>query len=56
MASNDDIMHAIARLEAGMDAVGVGESLGHLRNDFIDEKDHAHESRAVIHQRLDLQG
>jgi hypothetical protein len=53
MASNDDIMHAIARLEAGLDA--VGES-GHLRNDFIDEKDHAHESRAVIHRRLDLQG
>jgi hypothetical protein len=54
MASSDDIMHAIARLEAGMDA--VGESLGHPRNDFIDEKEHAHESRAIIHQRLDLQG
>jgi hypothetical protein len=35
MASNDDIMHAIERPEAGLDA---------------------HESRAVIRQRLDLQG
>lgn len=36
-----------------MDA--VGESLGHLRADFQDEKQHAHESRAVIHHRLDQQ-
>jgi hypothetical protein len=37
-----------------MDA--ADESLGHLRNDFIDEKQRAHESRAMIRQRLPSAG
>jgi hypothetical protein len=32
-----------------MDA--ADESLGHLRNDVVDEKQRAHESRAMIHQK-----
>jgi hypothetical protein len=36
-----------------MDA--VGESLGLLRKEVGDEKDHANESRAIIHRRLDEQ-
>jgi hypothetical protein len=43
----------IGKLEARMDA--VGESLGLLREEVGDEKDHAQESRAVIHRRLDEQ-
>ena len=46
MASNDDIMLALGKLQAGVDR---------LRADFQDEKQMAHESRAVIHQRLDSQ-
>lgn len=46
MASNDDIMLALGKLQAGVDR---------LRADFQDEKGMAHESRAVIHQRLDNQ-
>jgi archaellum component FlaC len=46
MASNDDIMLALGKLQAGVDR---------LRVDFQDEKQMAHESRAVIHQRLDSQ-
>lgn len=46
MASNDDIMLALGRVQEGVDR---------LRDDFQDEKRMAHESRAVIHQRLDQQ-
>jgi hypothetical protein len=46
MASNDDIMLALGKLQEGVDR---------LRVDFQDEKVIAHESRAVIHQRLDNQ-
>lgn len=46
MASNDDIMLALGKLQAGVDR---------LRADFQDEKQMAHESRSVIHQRLDNQ-
>lgn len=46
MASNDDIMLALGRVQEGVDR---------LRDDFQDEKRMAHESRAVIHQRLDHQ-
>lgn len=41
---SDDIMRALGRLEEGVQR---------LREDFEDEKDAAHESRAVIHRRLD---
>lgn len=46
MASNDDIMLALGKLQTGVDR---------LRADFQDEKTMAHESRSVIHQRLDNQ-
>lgn len=46
MASNDDIMLALGKLQTGVDR---------LRADFQDEKMMAHESRSVIHQRLDNQ-
>lgn len=46
MASNDDIMLALGKLQEGVDR---------LRVDFQDEKGMAHEGRAVIHQRLDNQ-
>lgn len=46
MASNDDIMLALGRVQEGVDR---------LTNDFQDEKRTAHESRAVIHARLDQQ-
>ena len=46
MTSNDDIMRALGRLE---------EAVEHLREDFQQEKDVAHESRAIIHRRLDDQ-
>ncbi|MDW9880480.1 DUF1515 domain-containing protein [Sinorhizobium meliloti] len=46
MASSDDIMMALGRLT---------ESVEQLREDFRDEKQTAHESRAVIHRRLDEQ-
>lgn len=44
MASNDDIMRVLGRLEEGV---------SRLREDFSEEKDTAHESRSVIHRRLD---
>ncbi len=46
MASNDDIMLALGKLQEGVDR---------LRVDFQDEKGMTHESRSVIHQRLDTQ-
>lgn len=53
MASNEDIIRALGKLEGAID--GMGESIKQLREDFSDEKEHAHESRATIHQRLDEQ-
>lgn len=46
-------MRALGRVEEAI--AGIRESISHLREDFGDEKDHAHESRAVIHRRLDEQ-
>ncbi|RXT29380.1 hypothetical protein B5P46_11920 [Rhizobium leguminosarum] len=53
MASNDDIMHAIGRLEAQQD--GLSKTIDRLFDDFADERRQAHESRARIHERLDEQ-
>ncbi|TBY41578.1 DUF1515 domain-containing protein [Rhizobium leguminosarum] len=44
--SNDDIMRALGRVEEGV---------RRIREDFQEEKDNAHDSRAVIHKRLDEQ-
>lgn len=46
MASNEDIMLALGRLQEGVDR---------LRADFQEEKRAAHESRSTIHRRLDEQ-
>lgn len=46
MASLNDILLALGRVQEGVDR---------LREDFSDEKDMAHESRAAIHRRLDDQ-
>lgn len=54
MASNDDILHKLGHLEGTL--VGIHESVAQLRKDVGDEKANAHESRAVIHRRLDEQG
>jgi hypothetical protein len=43
----------LVRIESQLEA--TRENLFLLRKDFGDEKDHAHESRAVIHRRLDDQ-
>lgn len=53
MASNDDILRALGRVEGRL--TGIEESVSLLREDLSDEKDNAHESRAVIHRRLDDQ-
>lgn len=53
MASNDDILHAIGKLEGSL--TGINDSVAQLRKDVSDEKNHAHQSRSVIHQRLDEQ-
>ncbi|MBB3313625.1 ferritin-like protein [Rhizobium sp. BK196] len=44
--SNDDIMRALGRVEEGV---------RRIREDFQEEKENAHDSRAVIHRRLDEQ-
>ena len=44
--SNDDILRALGRVEEGV---------RRLQEDFRDEKQAAHESRAAIHARLDEQ-
>lgn len=46
MTSNEDILRALGRLEEGVKRI---------REDFQEEKHNAHESRAVIHARLDSQ-
>lgn len=51
--SNDDILRALGRVEGRL--TGIEESVSLLREDVSDEKDNAHESRSVIHRRLDEQ-
>ncbi|MEH2700528.1 MULTISPECIES: DUF1515 domain-containing protein [Rhizobium] len=51
--SNDELMRAIGRVEGRLS--GIEESVSLLREDVGDEKDNAHESRSVIHRRLDEQ-
>lgn len=46
VASLEDVMLALGRVQEGVDR---------LREDFQNEKNMAHESRAVIHRRLDEQ-
>lgn len=46
MASNEDIMRVLGRIEAKVEK---------LEKDFAEEKHTAHESRTIIHQRLDQQ-
>lgn len=46
MTSNDDIMRILGRVEEGVKRI---------REDFQEEKENAHESRTVIHRRLDEQ-
>jgi archaellum component FlaC len=53
MTSNDDILRALGRVEGRL--TGIEDSVSHLRDELSDEKDNAHESRAVIHRRLDEQ-
>ncbi|ANM10407.1 MULTISPECIES: hypothetical protein [unclassified Rhizobium] len=54
MTSNDDILRALGRVEGRL--TGIEENVSLLRNEVSDEKENAHESRAVIHRRLDEQG
>ncbi len=51
MPSQSDLLHEIMRTLGRME-----EGLDRIREDFQEEKDSAHESRAVIHRRLDEQG
>ncbi|MCJ9692985.1 DUF1515 domain-containing protein [Rhizobium sp. PRIMUS64] len=53
MTSNDDILRALGRVEGRL--TGIEDSVSHLREEVSDEKDSAHESRSVIHRRLDEQ-
>jgi len=53
MTSNDDILRALGRVEGRL--AGIEENVSHLRKEVGDEKTNAHESRAVIHKRLDEQ-
>jgi hypothetical protein len=46
MTSNDDILLMLGRVEEGVKRI---------REDFQEEKENAHDSRAVIHRRLDEQ-
>ena len=46
VTSNDDIMRILGRVEEGVKRI---------REDFQEEKESAHESRTVIHRRLDEQ-
>ncbi|MBX5190109.1 DUF1515 domain-containing protein [Rhizobium sp. NZLR3b] len=54
MTSNDDILRALGRVEGRL--TGIEEHVSLLRNEVSDEKENAHESRSVIHRRLDEQG
>ncbi|MDM9619068.1 DUF1515 domain-containing protein [Rhizobium sp. S96] len=53
MATAAEILRSLGRVEESI--AGIRESISYLREDFGDEKDHAHDSRAVIHKRLDEQ-
>ncbi|TBY84543.1 DUF1515 domain-containing protein [Rhizobium leguminosarum bv. viciae] len=53
MTSNDDILRALGRVEGRL--TGIEENVALLREDVGDEKSNAHESRSVIHRRLDEQ-
>ncbi|MBB2797804.1 DUF1515 domain-containing protein [Rhizobium sophoriradicis] len=54
MTSNDDILRALGRVEGRL--TGIEENVSLLREEVSDEKQNAHESRSVIHRRLDEQG
>ncbi|MBB3453871.1 putative coiled-coil protein SlyX [Rhizobium sp. BK313] len=51
MASLNDVMLTLGKLLEGQER--SRETIELLRDDFQDEKKNAHESRAVIHRRLD---
>lgn len=51
MPTQSDLLHEIMRTLGRME-----EGLDRIREDFQEEKENAHESRAVIHRRLDEQG
>ncbi|MBB4250840.1 DUF1515 domain-containing protein [Rhizobium sp. BK008] len=53
MTSNDDILRALGRVEGRLS--GIEENVALLRDELSDEKQNAHESRSVIHKRLDEQ-
>ncbi|MBY5645360.1 DUF1515 domain-containing protein [Rhizobium leguminosarum] len=53
MTSNDDILRALGRVEGRL--TGIEENVALLRNEVGEEKANAHDSRAVIHKRLDEQ-
>lgn len=51
MASNEDIIRMLVRIEAKQEE--AGKVMDRLLDDFADEKKSAHESRAGLHRRLD---
>ncbi|PDS63488.1 hypothetical protein CO653_23305 [Rhizobium anhuiense] len=53
MTSNDDILRALGRVEGRL--TGIEDNVALLRREVSDEKANAHDSRAVIHARLDEQ-
>ncbi|MGO7420747.1 DUF1515 domain-containing protein, partial [Rhizobium ruizarguesonis] len=53
MTSNDDILRALGRVEGRL--TGIEDNVALLRKEVSDEKASAHDSRAVIHKRLDEQ-
>lgn len=53
MTSNEDLMLALGRVEGKL--TGIEDKVALIREDVSEEKDNAHESRAVIHRRLDEQ-
>lgn len=53
MTSNDDILVALARLEAQQE--GLSKTIDRLSGDFAEERRQAHDSRSRIHERLDEQ-
>lgn len=53
MTSNDDILRALGRVEGRL--TGIEDNVALLRREVSDEKTNAHDSRAVIHARLDEQ-
>ncbi|AUW41321.1 hypothetical protein CUJ84_Chr000921 [Rhizobium leguminosarum] len=53
MTSNDDILRALGRVEGRL--TGIEDNVALLRKEVSDEKANAHDSRAVIHKRLDEQ-